>query len=260
MNVIHQMVKKGLCMARVSKEYYEFRKREIIDAALKVCEQKTVSSMTMQDIIDATGFSQGAIYRYYKNIDEILTDLLSRIHIEQYESIDKLNETITSKYDEIAALRGLPLNKETIEKRRAYVAAVIREIHELWADELTKFMYPHKKIEFEFLVLANNYPERARDIFPKVIEGKDINLMFSELAKEIEDGVITPRISLEEFRKYNDAVYHGILNRAFAENSLKRNRDFDESNSYDLRKRYETFAYSSCFFLGLEEYLPIGKD
>ncbi len=241
-------------MSRVSKEYYEFKKNEIIDAALRVCDKKTVSSMTMQDIIDETGFSQGAIYRYYKNIDEILVDLLSRIHVEQFESIDKLNETITSKYEQIAELRKLPINEANKEKRKSFVALIIREIHNLWAEELTKFLYPHKRIEFEFLVLANNYPERARNIFPKVSEGKDINIMFSELAKEIEDGVIVPRITLEEFRKYNDAVYHGILNRAFAENSLKRNRDFDESNSYDLEKRYETFAYSSCFFLGLEDY------
>ena len=30
----------------------------------------------MQDIINATGMSQGAIYRYYKNIDEILCFLV----------------------------------------------------------------------------------------------------------------------------------------------------------------------------------------
>ena len=91
-------------------------------------------------------------------------------------------------------------------------------------------------------------------ILPKVTEGRSINIMFDELAREIEEGVIVPRISLEEFKNYNDVVYHGILNRAFTENSLRRNRDFDESNSYDLKKRYETFAQSSCFFPGLEEY------
>lgn len=241
-------------MARVSKEYYELKKKEIIDAALRVCEIKTVSSMTMQDIINETGFSQGAIYRYYQNIDEILADLLSRIHAEQFESIDKLNDAIISKGEQIKELRNLPHNRENIEKRRAFVASLIKEIHRLWGEELTKFLYPHKEIEVEFQSLARNYPDRARAIFPRVTEGRRINIMFEELTKEIEEGVIVPRIPLEEFMKYNDAVYHGILNRAFAENSLKRNRDFDESNSYDLKKRYETFAYSSCFFLGIEDY------
>lgn len=30
----------------------------------------------MQDIIDATGLSQGGIYRFYKDIDEIFRDML----------------------------------------------------------------------------------------------------------------------------------------------------------------------------------------
>ena len=81
-------------MSRVSKEYYELKKKAIVDATLEVCEKKTISSITMQDIINATGLSQGAIYRYYKNIDEILADLLSRIHIEQYESANKIDKRI----------------------------------------------------------------------------------------------------------------------------------------------------------------------
>ena len=84
-------------MARVSEEYYRLRKAEIVEAAMKVCGKKTVSSITMQDIIDATGFSQGAIYRYYTNIDEILADLLSRIHTEQYGSADRVNSYIDAE-------------------------------------------------------------------------------------------------------------------------------------------------------------------
>lgn len=67
-------------MARVSERYYEIRKREIIEVVFRICDRKTVCSITMQDVIDEVGFSQGAIYRYYKSIDEILTDLLSQIH------------------------------------------------------------------------------------------------------------------------------------------------------------------------------------
>ena len=95
-------------MSRVSREYYEIKKASIIDAALEVCKRKTVSSVTMQDIIDEAGISQGGIYRYYKNIDEVLTDLLSRIRMEQYESIDILNAVFDQKKAEIQALRELP--------------------------------------------------------------------------------------------------------------------------------------------------------
>lgn len=243
-------------MSRVSKEYYELKKKAIVDATLEVCKKKTISSITMQDIINATGLSQGAIYRYYKNIDEILADLLSRIHIEQYESVDRLNEFINMETKQIADLHSLPITPETIERRRRLIAKQIKLLHNAWAEELEKFLYPHKRIELEFLILADNFPERARAIFPNVAPAKDIdNRIVDALTKEIEDGVITPKISLEEFMEYNASVFEGIVGRAISENCLKRNRDFDESNSYDIKKRFETFTRSSLMFLGIDEFL-----
>lgn len=178
--------------------------KAIVDATLEVCEKKTISSITMQDIINATGLSQGAIYRYYKNIDEILADLLSRIHIEQYESVDRLNEFIDMETKQIVDLHSLPITPETIERRRRLIAKQIESLYNAWAEELQNFLYPHKRIELEFLILADNFPERAR---------------------------------------------------AISENCLKRNRDFDESNSYDIKKRFETFARSSLMFLGIDEFV-----
>ena len=162
-------------MSRVSKEYYELKKKAIVDATLEVCEKKTISSITMQDIINATGLSQGAIYRYYKNIDEILADLLSRIHIEQYESVDRLNEFIDMETKQIVDLHSLPITPETIERRRRLIAKQIESLYNAWAEELQNFLYPHKRIELEFLILADNFPERARAIFPNVAPSKDID-------------------------------------------------------------------------------------
>ena len=56
--------------------------------------------------------------------------------------------------------------------------------------------------------MADNFPERARAIFPNVVPAKDIdNRIVDALTKEIEDGVITPKISLEEFMEYNASVF-----------------------------------------------------
>ena len=248
-------------MARVSEEYYRLRKAEIVEAAMKVCGKKTVSSITMQDIIDATGFSQGAIYRYYTNIDEILADLLSRIHTEQYGSADRVNSYIDAEMKEYDALRCHPVTVETLEERRRFIAERILRLHEIWAEELRKYLYPHKKIELEFSILADNFPERARVLFPKVVPERDINTrVFSVIFEEVKEGVLAPRIPLDEFMEYNTAVFRGILTRAIAVNSLKRNRDFDDSNGYDIVKRFETFARSSLYMLGLEEYTEKQKD
>ena len=241
-------------MARVTEAYYDRKKKEITDAALRVCNRKTVSSMTMQDVINETGLSQGAIYRYYQNIDELLADLLSRIHEDQYETVDRLNDYLNTDTEEITALRALPLTKENRVERRRLIARQVRMLHAAWAEELQTFLYPHKRIELEFLLLADNFPDRARAIFPKVRPEREIDThILSALETEIMDGVITPKISLEEFMEYNTAVFKGILTTAISRNSLHRNRDFDESNSYDLKQRFETFAKSSMYFLGIDD-------
>lgn len=241
-------------MARVSKEYYQIKKNSIIDAALEVCKRKTVSSVMMQDIIDEAGISQGGIYRYYNNIDEVLTDLLSRIRTEQYDSIDRLNEVIDRRKEEIIALRELPPNEESINKRRKVIVETIIEIHKVWGEEIQRFLYPHKKLGLEYTLLADNFPDRASRIFPNAKEERYFDgRIVAELGKEIEDGVIRPIISLEEFMEYNAAVYAGIIYRAIIVNCYSKNTNPDKQGVYDIEKRYETFAQSSCFFLGIEK-------
>ena len=63
-------------MPKVTKEYIQNKKNKIIDAAYTLCLRQTVSTVTMQDIINETGFSQGGIYRFYKDIDDIFSDML----------------------------------------------------------------------------------------------------------------------------------------------------------------------------------------
>lgn len=242
-------------MSRVSKEYYDLKKASIIDASLEVCKKKTVSSVTLQDIIDAAGISQGGIYRYYKNIDEVLTDLLSRIRVEQYESINRLNNVFDQNTKDIIALRNKTIDEDIVRARRAIIAKIVKEIHMVWAEELEKYLYPHKKIQLEYMILADNYPDRARVIFPNATEEMCIDgRIIEELGREIKDGIIKPRISLQEFMEYNASVYEGIIKRAISVNCYQRNANFNYRNEYDIKARYETFAKSSAFFLGIEEY------
>ena len=69
-------------MPKVSEEYFENKKKEIIDAAYQVCLEKPITSIVLQDITDKAGFSHGLIYKYYKNMDEILYELFARINTE----------------------------------------------------------------------------------------------------------------------------------------------------------------------------------
>ena len=51
-------------MPKVTEEYINNKKNLIIRAAYDLCIRKTVSTVTMQDIINETGLSQGGIYRF----------------------------------------------------------------------------------------------------------------------------------------------------------------------------------------------------
>ena len=63
-------------MPRVSEEYLAGKRKEITDAAHRVCLRKPVSMVTMTDIINETGMAQGNIYRYYKDLDAIFSAMI----------------------------------------------------------------------------------------------------------------------------------------------------------------------------------------
>ena len=67
-------------MPKVSDEYIANKRKEIVDAAFRVCTKKPINSVEMKDIIEEAGFSHGVIYRYYKDLDEVLTDLVITIN------------------------------------------------------------------------------------------------------------------------------------------------------------------------------------
>lgn len=69
-------------MPRVSDDYYDKKRKEIIDAAYRVCIRKPITSVVMKDVIAETGFSHGVVYKYYKDLDDILCDLVSSINSE----------------------------------------------------------------------------------------------------------------------------------------------------------------------------------
>jgi len=85
-------------MPKVSEEYFENKKKEIIDAAYQVCLEKPITSIVLQDITDKAGFAHGTIYKYYKNVDEILYELFACINTE-VDIEERWNEIIDSSTD-----------------------------------------------------------------------------------------------------------------------------------------------------------------
>ena len=69
-------------MPKVSEEYFRTKRKEIVDAAYRVCIRKSISAVELKDVIAETGMSHGAIYRYFKDLDEIIGAMIVQVNSE----------------------------------------------------------------------------------------------------------------------------------------------------------------------------------
>jgi AcrR family transcriptional regulator len=59
-------------VARVSQEYLDARRRQILDAARRCFVRDGFHATSMEDILGEANLSAGAVYRYFKSKDEII--------------------------------------------------------------------------------------------------------------------------------------------------------------------------------------------
>ncbi|MFJ6900669.1 TetR/AcrR family transcriptional regulator [Streptomyces hokutonensis] len=59
-------------MPKVSPEYLDARRAQIIEVARELFSQQGVSDTSMSDLVAASGMSMGSIYRYFASKDELI--------------------------------------------------------------------------------------------------------------------------------------------------------------------------------------------
>ena len=183
-------------MPKVSEEYYEKKRREIVDAAYRVCTRKPITSIEMKDIIAETGFSHGVIYRYYKELDEVFKDLIVTINSEN---------KIDDRLDEILAKSDLKHWEKTIY-----------EICDMLADYMKEVGTDMLKVSIYGDMLAMSDPERAMRISARL--GKDelspllyaTQAMSEFLTKVVKENKLKPAVSVDEIIQFFVVNYHGI--------------------------------------------------
>ena len=129
-------------MPKVSEEYFEKKKKAIVDAAYRVCLRKPVEMITMMDVIEETGLSQGGIYRFYKDLDEILCDVIAGMRTD-FNIIDDI--------------------EKVFEDNNSFSKSV-HKVFDILAATMEEHLLDIQKINFDLTVLAINEPERAQKI------------------------------------------------------------------------------------------------
>lgn len=221
-------------MPKVTEEYIQNKKKMIVDVAYSLCLEKTVSTVTMQDIINRTGLSQGGIYRFYKDIDDIFRDMLidirNRIPIKK--NVDEIFEHIEEKKD-----------KE-----------ITYEIFDMLATFMEEELMGIEKIDFELSILAMNSPHRVEKILSDLpsIGNKEyiMKRTMEHFGKKMAQGKFTARVSGEELSSYITSTYSGIQMCCIVNNCYKKG---PFSELYKPHIQFRTLAKTVNYLLGIED-------
>ena len=179
-------------MPKVTEEYMENKRKMIVDAAYQVCLRKPVEMVTISDVISETGMSQGAIYRYYNGLDEILADMVTKMRVD-YSIIDTMN-SITSQ-------EGLSIEELTYQ------------VCDCLAQTMETHLMDIQKINFDMGVLAINEPDRAGKIMAGIRGPGNmeyLNVLMIKLIEGASKSGYKPEGNAGEICSFISSAYSGI--------------------------------------------------
>lgn len=118
----------------------EERQSQILDAAEEVFAEKGLDGARMDDIVEKTGLSKGALYWYFKSKDDIVIAIMERIfqfEFKQFEDLEDLEGTALMKLttfmevtikDIVGMMNLMPIAYEFLSRafRNKVVQTVIR--------------------------------------------------------------------------------------------------------------------------------------
>ena len=220
-------------MPKVSEEYYEKKRREIIDAAYRVCARKPITSIDMKDIIAETGFSHGVIYRYYKDLDEVLKDLVITINSE-----NKINDRL----DEILSKADIKNWEQTIYDICQMLADYMREVG---TDMLKVSIYGD--------MLAMSDPERAMNIAKRLEKDEQSPLLYATeamtefLNKVVKENRLEPTTQVGQIIQFFIVNYHGIQSGYVLTECFKAEHI---EGKYKIDDMYRNLATSVVLMMG----------
>lgn len=226
-------------MPKVSKEYIENKKNEILDSALKVALRKPVYEVSMRDIISESGFSQGGIYRYFSNIDDILVELINREFIE-YDVENDIRNIINSDRN--------PEN-------------VVLELLLVWKKIVLDSIIGVGKIYYETCTMYINDKKRLENHLRKCNLSKNSGYIekesFAYIVKKIEDGYFSPKLSQEDIFTFIATSFDGITRDLIFFKVYNYGEMLDYNIDMDGEKLIRNLAVALVLLLGGDEKLLI---
>lgn len=180
-------------MPKVNDEYIYKKKEQILNSLETVFQRKSLVDINMMDIIKEAGLSKGGIYRYYKDVDEIIIEMINDITNKYYLKNNFVQKIAYNSVDENNII----------------------EIFKVLGTNIENSVSTLGKIQFELTILQVSNPERAEKILSGLTEynnGRNlIGKLHFQIEKGIEIGLYKPSIKLEEIYDYIKVNIEGIV-------------------------------------------------
>jgi AcrR family transcriptional regulator len=87
----------------------EERKEQILDAATEVFAQKGFDHARMDDIVEETGLSKGALYWYFKSKDDIIFGIMDRLFRLEFKALEELKDDDSSASESLLKFTDLAI-------------------------------------------------------------------------------------------------------------------------------------------------------
>ncbi|MBS4172169.1 TetR/AcrR family transcriptional regulator [Bacillus sp. FJAT-49736] len=187
----------------VSENHKEKKKKEILESALACFAKKGFQAATMNDIVEHSGKSKGAIYHYFSSKDEIYLELMEESTEHTYEYLKKSILNYKTALEKINFLFDLYFKseKEVIEDRdRILVHYDFKSYSSRHADLNDKLNQRRQKYFVQFLAdiikVGQNSGEFKDNLIPELM---------SDLFWTMIDGVISQIVNKDDF-PHNDIL------------------------------------------------------
>jgi AcrR family transcriptional regulator len=112
-------------MPKVSEQYKEEKRNQIIESALKCFGEKGYQATIIDDIVKDSNISKGAIYNYFTSKEEIYLQLLQINTNTFFDEVAQENALLKSAKEKLINIfrrfKSQDLSEETQQGRRVYI-------------------------------------------------------------------------------------------------------------------------------------------
>ena len=217
-------------MPKVKDDYRADKRNFILECIGEILKEKPLYLITMRDIINRAGCSQGAIYRYYANLDEIYVDFLNK-HTTDTILEQKIDTLLDSKQSE-----------------RTILAQCIVTMGE-YIEELLASVFG--RAFFELLILYSSDSEKRSILFPQLKFRQSLEYAQNKTMEfaliNMDKGVFRPQIPVTTLLLFVSVFMDGI-----AQNVVSNAAGGGRHNTgpvINITEMFETLAEAVLKFL-----------